>query len=315
MSKQQIVEEIHRYARKNFNRRKYSMRGIGDTLQADLIDMQQFERKNHGFRYILIVIDVFSKKAYAVPLKDKTAKTTTEAMEIILKQTGERIRNLQTDDGKEFFNSSMKRLLVQYGNINHYSSYTIKKASIVERLIRTIKRKLYMYFSLHSTKKWYKILQNVIDTYNNTRHRTIKMKPNDVNPENEQNLLDTVYKYKNVYSERRKAKFKVGDYVRLSDRRAVFDKSYTPNWSTAIFQIRKVQYNTDPITYLIKDSYYDEEQEILGSVYAEELQHVKYPDEYLVEKVLRKRNGQVFVKWLGFGDEHNSWIPESDLVV
>lgn len=140
------------------------------------------------------------------------------------------------------------------------------------------------------------------------------MKPNEVSPENEQELLDTVYNYKRVYSNRRRAKFKVGDYVRLSDRRAVFDKSYTPNWSTAIFKIRKVQYNTDPITYLIEDSYYDEEQEILGCVYAEELQHVKYPDEYLIEKVLRRQNGRMYVKWLGFDDEHNSWIPESDLV-
>lgn len=120
MVKAQIVKEIHRDARKNFKRRKYTMRGIADTLQADLIEMQQFKLKNHGYRYILIAIDVFSKRAYAVPLKDKTAKSTADGMEIILKQVGQPIRNLQTDDGKEFFNRTMKRLLVQYGGINHY---------------------------------------------------------------------------------------------------------------------------------------------------------------------------------------------------
>lgn len=169
MTKQQIVEEIHRYARKNFERRKYSMRGIANTLQADLIDIQQFKKSNRGYRYILIAIDVFSKMAYAQPLKDKTAKSTTEAMEIIFNQVGQRIRNLQTDDGKEFFNGLMKRLLARYEDINHYSTYSVKKASIVERLIRTIKRKLYMIFSLHGTKKWYHILDEVIDNYNNTR--------------------------------------------------------------------------------------------------------------------------------------------------
>lgn len=137
------------------------------------------------------------------------------------------------------------------------------------------------------------------------------MKPNEVSVENEQELLNTVYNYKRVYSKRRMAKFRVGDYVRLSDKRAVFDKSYTPNWSTVIFSVRKVQYNTDPITYLLKS--YDD-HEIEGSIYAEELQHVKNHNEYLVEKVLRKRNGEVLVKWLGFGNEYNSWIPESDLV-
>lgn len=138
------------------------------------------------------------------------------------------------------------------------------------------------------------------------------MKPNEVSTENEQDLLDTVYNYKREYTKRRKAKFKVGEYVRLSDTRAVFDKSYTPNWTTAIFTIRKVQYNTDPITYLLT-SYYN--QEIQGSMYAEELQHVKNPNEYLVEKIIRRKNGMLFVKWLGFGDEYNQWIPESDLVV
>lgn len=169
MTKQEIVEEIHRYARRNFERRKYSMRGIADTLQADLIEMQQFKQQNRGYRYILIVIDVFSKRAFAEALKDKTAKSVTEAMAKIFSQVGHRIGNLHTDDGKEFFNSKMKGLLAQYGNINHYSTYTVKKASIVERLIKTIKRKLYMQFTLNRSSKWYADLDKIIQTYNNTR--------------------------------------------------------------------------------------------------------------------------------------------------
>lgn len=146
------------------------------------------------------------------------------------------------------------------------------------------------------------------------RHRTIRMTPNEVNSENEQHLLDTVYNYKRLISQstlRRSAKFKVGDHVRLSKYRMLFDKGYTPNWTTEIFKIRKVQYHTEPITYLLSDY---QNKEIKGSVYAEELQSVKDPNLYLVEKIIRKRNGQVFVKWLGFGPEHNSWIRESDLL-
>lgn len=137
------------------------------------------------------------------------------------------------------------------------------------------------------------------------------MTPNEVSSDNEQELLNTVYNYRREYSKRRKAKFKVGDHVRLSEHRTVFDKSYTPNWSTAIFIVRKVQYNTDPITYLLKDW---NNIEIQGSIYAEEMQHVENPNEYLIEKILRRRNGLVFVKWLGFSDEYNSWIAETDLV-
>lgn len=136
------------------------------------------------------------------------------------------------------------------------------------------------------------------------------MKPNEVTGENEQQLLNTVYKYKRVYSKRRMAKFSVGDHVRLSDTRLVFDKGYTPNWSTAIFSVRKVQYNTDPITYLLKNW---DGQQMQGSMYAEELQHVKYPHDYLVEKIVGRRPGQVKVKWLGFNNRYNTWIPVGDL--
>ena len=141
------------------------------------------------------------------------------------------------------------------------------------------------------------------------------MTPDEVNSDNEQLLLDTVYNYKRVLStaapSRRSAKFKVGDYVRLSRYRMLFDKGYTPNWTTEVFRIRKVQYHTDPITYLLNDY---RNSEIKGSVYAEELQFVKHPNVYLIEKIIRKRNGQVYVKWLGFGSEHNSWIPEKDVL-
>lgn len=168
MSKEQVVREIHRDARKNFTRRKYTMRGIADTIQADLIEMQPYKQENHGYRYILIAIDTFSKMAYAEPLKDKTGPEVTNAMDHIFRKIGQRIKNLQTDDGKEFFNSTMKRLLTQY-HVNHYSTFSIKKASIVERLIRTIKRKLYMMFNLNGSYKWHDILQQTIDNYNHTR--------------------------------------------------------------------------------------------------------------------------------------------------
>lgn len=141
------------------------------------------------------------------------------------------------------------------------------------------------------------------------------MSPNEVDSDNEQHLLDTVYNYKRLATttipRRRVAAFKVGDYVRLSKYRMVFDKGYTPNWTTEIFRIRKVLYHTDPITYLISDY---QDNEIKGSVYSEELQPVKHPNVYLIEKIIRKRKGQAFVKWLGFGPEHNSWIPEKDVL-
>lgn len=139
------------------------------------------------------------------------------------------------------------------------------------------------------------------------------MAPNDVNSDNEQHLLNTVYNYKRELktSSHRKAKFKVGDHVRLSKYRTVFDKSYTPNWTTEIFKIRKVQYHTNPITYLLSDYL---NNDVSGAAYGEELHSVKHPDVYLIEKIIRRQKGRAYVKWLGFGPEHNSWIRESDVL-
>lgn len=172
-AKAQVVREIHRYVRKNFPRRKFLMYGIAETLQADLIEMQKYKQLNRGYRYILIVIDIFSKVAYAEPLKDKTGPTVTKAMDSIIRDVyrhnpHHQIKNLHTDEGKEFFNTHMKKLLDKF-KINHYRTFSYMKACIVERLIRTIKRHLYMQFSLQGNFKWINILPDIIERYNNTR--------------------------------------------------------------------------------------------------------------------------------------------------
>jgi len=136
--------------------------------------------------------------------------------------------------------------------------------------------------------------KTLIAKYNNTYHKTVLMAPSDVYVLNEELLLDTVYNHLKITH---KPKFKVDDYVRISKYKHVFEKGYTPNWTTEIFQIKRIQ-NTNPITYILKDY---QENDIKGGFY-------EFPDTYLVEKVITSRNGRAFVKWLGFSSEHNSWI-------
>lgn len=137
------------------------------------------------------------------------------------------------------------------------------------------------------------------------------MRPIDVNFCNEQLLLNTVYNYKRHFLYGKGSKFMVGDLVRLSKYKHLFEKSYTPNWTTEIFTIRKVQSNTNPITYLLSDY---QGSDIEGSVYEHELLSVKHPDLYLVEKIIRRRGNQVYVKWLGFDSTHNSWVDKNTLL-
>lgn len=310
MSKKQIVDEIHRSARKNFPRRKYLMVGINDTFQADLIEMIPFADQNNGYRYILMVIDVFSKRAWARALKNKTGIETTKAMKSIFDDNPKHIpRNLHTDDGKEFFNQHFQRLLQKY-NINHYSTYTKMKASIIERLNRTFLSKLWRLFNLNGSHKWVSHLQPIIDSYNSTIHRKIKMRPIDVNEKNVQSLLRSVYKDNNTLNLSEESIFKINDYVRISKFKTLFEKGYTPKWTTEIFRVTKVL-PTNPITYRLSDL---DDNEIKGCFYKHELQRTEKHEIYLVEKILKRKSNKILVKWLGFDESHASWINKEDFV-
>lgn len=308
MSKLDLVNELHRGARRNFTRRPTIMRGIDDTLQADLVEMIPYANKNKQMKYILTVINIFSKKAYARALKNKSGPEVTRAMQSVLSSMNHSIKNLHVDMGNEFYNSSMKDLLRQK-DINMYSTYTTMKAAIVERFNRTLKNKMWKQFSLRGSYKWIDILQSLISEYNNTKHRIIKMKPDEVNKNNEQYILNTVYSKQNIGSIA-KSTFKVGNLVRISKYKHIFAKGYTPNWTTEIFKIKTVQH-TSPITYLLIDL---NGRDINGTVYAEELQLAKHPNLYLVERIIRRKGNKLYVKWLGFDSHQNSWIDKNDVL-
>lgn len=309
MSKELIINEIHRQARKNFQRRRVHQIGINDTWEADLVIMIPHSSENSGHKYILTVIDIFSKFAYAVPLKNKTATCVTSAMRKIIANSKVPPRNMHTDEGKEFFNKQFQRLM-ESDQINHYHTYSSKKASIIERFNRSLKSRMYKKFSLNGNYKWVPILRNLVSDYNNSKHRIIKMKPKDVNSTNENQILDIYRKLESNIEVRKKNVLEVGDHVRISKVKGIFDKGYLPNWSTEIFKIRTIL-KTNPTTYLLNDL---NEEQILGCFYTEELQKTYEINNYLVEKVLQHKKDQVLVKWLGFDDSQNSWIPKRDLL-
>ena len=304
--KRKIVEEIHKPARVNFKRRKYTLKGMHDLLQADLSEFIPFSAENRGHKYVLFVINAFTKVAYGEPLLNKTAGHVAEAMEKILKRCGP-VRLLQTDMGLEFKNNIFSRLMQKYG-VSHYSTFTTVKASFVERFQRTFKGMLYKEFSMRGTRKWLDILQILIEKYNNTSHRTIGMKPVQVTQRVEKRLLRTVYAHKT--KNKRGLTFRLGDAVRISTKRLAFDKGYLPHWSTELFRVRKVQ-NTVPHTYLLEDL---TGAPVLGSFYPEQMQPTVLVDDYLVEKVIRKQGDRMFVSWLGFPPQQNSWIRADDVL-
>jgi hypothetical protein len=308
--KASIVKELHRPARKRFPRRNTVLKGNNDLFQADLVELIPHSKVNKGNKYILTVINCFSKVADAFPLKDKTGKSVSKGMETIIKRNNFKIKHLQTDDGKEYFNSIFKNLVDKYG-INHYSTNSEIKAAIVERFNRTLKGEMYRKFSLRGSYKWFDILPQIIHHYNNKVHRTIGMKPKDVNETNEKLVLKRIINNtRPIIDKKPPRKFNVGEQVRISKHKSIFTKGYIPNWTNEVFEIFRVQ-PTLPETYYLRDK----KGEILqGGFYGHEISKSNTGDVYLVEKVLKRKDDKVLVRWLGFNQSQDSWIPKKDML-
>lgn len=308
---------LHKPVRKNFPRRQFIVGGINALWQIDLADLPNIAKYNDGFKYILLIVDAFSKKAYARPLKSKSASEVTMALaDVIETNNNEAPDKIMSDKGKEFLNSHFKSLLSKH-KTHHYTSNNQEiKASMVERLQRTIKSKLFRYISHSNSNRYVDVLQDVISSYNNSMHRAHEMTPNNVNYTNQEEVWQRLYNQKDYTSYYSKHKFKIDDKVRISKYSTVFAKGYLPLWSEEIFIISKV-HKTSPPVYSLKDEASDE---LEGTWYEPELQKVdvKY-ETYKIESILgqRKINGktQYLVRWVGYPPSFDSYVNKNDLLL
>lgn len=303
------VYTLHKPITKKFKRNQIIANGINELWEIDLVDMKKYANENNQFKYILTCIDVFSKVAYAEPIKLKNDYETTEGFKKILKKAKTEPKKIHVDKGNEFFNKPFKNLLQKY-DIHMYSTNSEMKAAIVERFNRTLKEKMWRMFTYNGSHVYYKYLKDLIDSYNNTYHRSIKTTPNKVNKSNEQKIWFNLYGYD--YDEGDDniviSKYNVGDYVRITKYKGIFAKGYESNWTNEIFKIKNVIYRS-PVVYKLCDL---ENQELEGIFYEKELQKVYQTsaneDEYEVLDILkyRKKDNKVLIKWY---DNSETWEP------
>lgn len=260
---------LHFPRRNKYPRNKVIVAGIDDTWQIDLADMTNISKENGKINYLLVCIDVFSRVLAIEPTTNKTGKSMVEALGNIFKRTGRMPKQIQSDDGTEFKNAVFQKFLRE-NEIIFYTTKSEQKACIVERVIRTMKEKMYRYFTEKNTQKYDDILQDLVDSYNNSKHRTLGMRPNMVNKMREPWLWRKMYKY--TPNDGVRFKFNVGDSVRLSNPKKSFDKGYVKKWTEEIFTIYEIQHRS-PIVYFIKDS---DLENIDGFFYDYELQKVIY---------------------------------------
>ena len=252
--RQNTNHSIHRrISKKTFPRRRIITQFPFQIFQADLIEYprRDYIHVNRGFRYILIVIDCFSKVIYAAAVKRKNSSYMAEAFENIFGKLDNFPNSLITDRGLEFYNSRVQLVFQKYG-INHYHTKTKTKwkASIAERAIRTIKSRLERYFYKTKSKKWIDFLPKLVKNYNSTPHRTIGMSPDQVTDQNSPEI------YKRVFGDihlKTTPRLGVGDRVRIIIDKDIFEKGYTQNWTKEIYIINKVIQQAGVVWYEVVD--------------------------------------------------------------
>lgn len=322
---------LYKPIRRTFPRSKVVVDTIDSMWDGDLADVNNIATQNDGFRFLLVLIDIFSRFLFIVPLKTKKNQDIIEGLNRVFTTYRRKPRVLRTDKGSEFKNKFLKSWLVKQ-KVNVIYTQNETKANYAERVIRTIKNLMYRYFMKNRTYRYVEILQKLVESYNNRPHRSLGgLSPGSVNEDNADETRYLTYlsdrkRNKKSYNNNTKHsnkknkkvyKFKIGDDVRISQLKHLFQRDYQQKWSSEYFKVDKRYLRGNVAVYKLKDLM---NEPIQGTFYHFELQKIKATEDvlYRIEKVIkkRKRKGQraeVLVKWEGWPKKFNSWIPNNSI--
>jgi transposase InsO family protein len=309
----------HKPKLRNYKRNRYHTSTTNVYFEADLADMRSMSDMNKGVKFVLFVIDIFSKKAWAEPLKDKKSVSVAQALKMIFKRSGFPVK-LRSDRGREFLGPEVRDLLKKHHITQIVTDNEETKCAVVERLLRTIKERLSRFFTHTGKRKYIHVLQDVMDAYNTSYHSAIGCKPSEVNSNNTREVYDYLYSGKGRYSKletsaKVEPKLKVNDFVKISASKHKLQKGYDANWSYEVFKIAQI-IKREPVVYKLVDW---EGEPVTGVFYESELQKIAIKDSqtYRIERIISSsgsgKNKKLLVKWLGYPDKFNSYILEKDL--
>ena len=306
---------LHKQPRRRFKRRKIVASTINAQWVGDLLDLQKLSDYNDNYKYILFYIDVVSRKLYGEPTLSKSADSILEATKVIFNREKLKPLKIQFDKGGEIQNNKVKKYFKDEKIKLFYTEDDVNKGALIERSNRNMKRIIHAYLTEFHTRRYLDVLQKIIKSYNDTYHSSIGMSPNEVN---KKNVMQAIYHKLSKPPFNDKPAFAIGDYVRLLGHKGIFDRGYDVLWGEEIHRVKTVL-RTVPLTYRVEDL---KNELVEGSFYKEELQRVKYPDQFFIEKVLdyrvvkdknKKPVNEVLVRWLGYPAKFDQWLPEKDV--
>lgn len=334
----QRVYTLHRRVVRRFPRLRTRACGLHTHWQADLADMQRLKRWNRGFRYMLVCIDVLSRQLYVEPVRSKRSGDMIDAFGRVFHRCGYMPWHLMTDAGREFTARSVQAFFKQR-DVQHHCMKTspLWHAGMAERANRSIKERLYRYFTHRGTKSWVSVIQRLVQAMNATPHSGILgRRPVDVNFANAEQLRKELELHASSKEKRRPPRFKLGDEVRVEKGRHVFRKGYLPTFTDEVFRVSRVRTTHTPVTYRLEDA---SGEQLEGWFYANELCLVRDTERhqrrrgrnaeeadapiYEIEEILQRRKRrdaegreveECFVKWKNYSKRYNSWIPATSII-
>lgn len=313
---------LHKTTFKRFPRRRVMSPKPKVILSIDLADMRLLSRYNNNVQYLLVVIDIFSRFLKVKCLKKKDGTSVTKALKSVLESDEfDGVKKINSDLGKEFYNKQVLSYL-KSKNITLYSVHSIEiKASIAERVIRTLKSRIYRYMTHNNTFKYVGVLNNIVESYNNSPHRGLgnNQTPSQIHGlfNNDEIILQFNRMYKKDCQTKKRiiSGLAVGETVRISDseRNKPFRRGFKIQNSIEIFRIRKIDKSYYPTVYYLEDLKGDE---IEGVFYRQEIIPCQLPEFYNIDiiksKVIRGKK-YFLVRWKGYPEQFNSWIEESNV--
>ncbi|KAL3091900.1 hypothetical protein niasHS_005528 [Heterodera schachtii] len=283
---------LMRPRRINFPRARTTAAGFMTDCQVDLADFQALSRHNSGNRYLMVVIDVLSKRIFVTPLRTKKSDDMVEGFKRVFSTMPMKPHRIFSDKGTEFRNQQLKKLFDEEEVEKYESTHSEKKAALAERAIRQIKNRVYRYFAQTKTLKWVDVIDQIVDGINKSPSRVHGMRPIDVNFKNSQQIWEKMFgedQHRALFGKHRKrARFLPGQTVRMSIAKGQFEKGYIPNYGDEILEIDAVKRHMKPMRYKIRDA---KGEKFKGFFYPEELTPVRRDAEttYRIERVFRKR--------------------------
>ena len=239
-----FINEIYsKPPKRSYSTNKTDVYHIDDIWSLDILDLKDYgPENNRGFRYVLVVIDNFSKFGWTVFLKNKNAQTIKDSFEKILINSKRSPNLIETDRGKEFYNNIFQNFLNK-NDIKLYSRNSSFGSFFAERFNRTIGDLLKKIVFEHGDAKWVDVLPIITKQYNNRIHSSTKLSPKDASLKKNEG-----YVYKNLLDKRKKVKpkYEIDDIVRTADLKKTFSKGDTTNWSYKLYKITEIVNDTIP---------------------------------------------------------------------